>query len=81
MDMLEELFSCIAKNIIDRTNFGHQRNEKNSTIVHDIVDIRKAKYLFTRMDLHGIGVDQRRSDHIHTYARMHLRTSRNDKKN
>ena len=44
------LFSCMA-NIIDRTQFGHRRSENNTTIIYDIVDIRKAKYLFMRMDL------------------------------
>ena len=50
IDMPRELFSCMA-NIIDRTQFGHRRSENNTTIIYDIVDIRKAKYLFMRMDL------------------------------
>ena len=53
IDMPRELFSCMAS-IIDRTNFGHRRRENNTTIIYDIVDIRKAKYLFMRMDLDGV---------------------------
>ena len=53
IDMPREFFSFMA-NIIDRTQFGHPRSENNSTIIYGIVDIRKAKYLFMRMDLDGV---------------------------
>ena len=53
IEMRRELFSFMA-NIIDRTQFGHQRSENNTTFIYDIVDMRKAKYLFMRMDLNGV---------------------------
>ena len=53
IDMPRELFSFMA-NIIDCTQFGHQCSENNTTIIYDIVDMRKAKYLFMRMDLNGV---------------------------
>ena len=53
IDMPREFFSFIA-NIIDRTQFGHRRSENNTTITYDIVHMRKAKYLFMRLDLDGV---------------------------
>lgn len=60
VDMPGEVFSCIAKDILGRTNFGHQVLETNTWSSYKIVDIRKAKYLFKRMDLDGFETDGER---------------------
>ena len=60
VDMPGEIFSCIAKDIMGRTNFGHQLLETNTQTTYKIVDIRKAKYLFRRMDMDGCEVDRDR---------------------
>lgn len=58
MDMPREVFTCISKDIMERTNFGHQSNETNTQIIYQIVDLRKAKYLFKRMNLDGAELDR-----------------------
>ena len=58
IDMPEEIFSCIAKDIMGRTNFGHQLLETNTQTTYKIVDIRKAKYLLRRMDLDRFEVNR-----------------------
>ena len=57
VDMPEEVMECISKNILDRTNFGHEFSETNSQLFYKIIDFRKAKYLFRRMDIDGVEVD------------------------
>ena len=46
MDMPLEVFSCISKDIMDRTTFGHHKTDTNTQSSYRIIDIRKAKYLF-----------------------------------
>ena len=58
VDMPEEIFTCIAKDIMDRTNFGHQLSETNSQTIYKIINVRKARYLFARMDIDGFDVDR-----------------------
>ena len=58
MDMPLEVFSCISKDIMDRTTFGHHKTDTNTQSSYRIIDIRKAKYLFRRMDLDGVEVQQ-----------------------
>ena len=53
VDIPGEIFSCIAKDILGGINFGHQVLETNTSTTYKIFDIRKAKYLFKRMDLDG----------------------------
>ena len=43
---------------MQRTNFGQRFRETNTQVVYEITDIRKAKYLFARMDLDGTEVDR-----------------------
>ena len=57
VDMPYEVFSCISKEILVRTNFGHEFNETN-TQLYKIDDFRKARYLFRRMDIDGAEVDR-----------------------
>ena len=57
MDMPQELFNCISQDIMQRTSFGQRYKETNNLIVYEITDLRKAKYLFGRMDLDGSEVD------------------------
>ena len=58
MDMPEEVFSCLSKDLMARTNYGHQTTETNTVVKHKITHIRKARYLFARMDLDGSEVDR-----------------------
>lgn len=58
VDMPMEVFECISKDILDRTNFGHEFSETNTQMLYKIIDFRKAKYLFTRMDIDGAEVDR-----------------------
>ena len=58
MDLPAEVFSCLSEGIICRTNFGHEFSETNSLLIYKIRDIRKAKYLFARMDIDGVQVDR-----------------------
>ena len=58
VDMPGEIFTCIAKDVMDRTNFGHQLSETNSQTIYKIVDVRKASYLFARMALGGFDVNR-----------------------
>ena len=58
VDMFGEIFTCIAKDVMDRTNFGHQLSETNSQTIYKIVDVRKASYLFARMALGGFDVNR-----------------------
>ncbi|KAM7447141.1 hypothetical protein ABFA07_004582 [Porites harrisoni] len=57
VDMPMEVMECISKHILDRTNFGHESCETNSQLYYKIIDFRKAKYLFRRMDIDGTEVD------------------------
>ena len=57
MDMPQEVFECISKDPMQRTSFGQRFREANRQVVYGITDMRKAKYLFTRMDLDGTEVD------------------------
>lgn len=57
VDMPKEVMECISKNILDRTNFGHEFSETNSQLFYKIIDFRKAKYLFRRMDIDGVEVE------------------------
>ena len=57
MDMPQEVFECISKDLMQRTSFGQRFRETNTQLVYEITDMRKAKYLFTRMDLDGTDVD------------------------
>ena len=57
VDMPKEVLECISKNILDRTNFGHEFSETNSQLFYKIIDFRKAKYLFRRMDIDGVEVE------------------------
>ena len=43
---------------MQRTNFGHESIESNTRLIFKIKDIRKAKYLFARMDIDGAEVDR-----------------------
>ena len=43
---------------IQRTNFGHEFSETNTQMLYKIIDLRKAKYLYTRMDIDGAEVDR-----------------------
>ena len=58
MDMPSEVFSCLSEGIIQRTNFGHEFIESNTQLIFKIKDIRKANYLFARMDIDGAEVDR-----------------------
>ena len=58
MDMPSEVFSCLSEGIIQRTNFGHKFIESNTQLIFKIKDIRKANYLFARMDIDGAEVDR-----------------------
>ena len=58
MDMPSEVFSCLREGIIQRTNFGHEFIESNTQLIFKIKDIRKANYLFARMDIDGVEVDR-----------------------
>ena len=57
MDMLQEVFECISKDLMQRTSFGQWFRETNTQVVYEITDTRKAKYLFARMDLDSTEVD------------------------
>ena len=57
MDMPQEVFKCISKDLMQRTSFGPQFRETNTQVLYEITDMRKAKYLFMRMDLDGTEVD------------------------
>ena len=56
MDMPQEVFDCISKDLMQRTSFGQRFRETSTQVVYEITDMRKAKYLFTRMDLDGIAL-------------------------
>ena len=43
---------------MQRTSFGQRFRETNTQVVYEITDIRKAKYLFARMDLDRTEVDR-----------------------
>ena len=58
MDMPQEVFECISKDLMQRTSFGQRFRETNTQVVYEITDIRKAKYLFARMNLDGAEVDR-----------------------
>lgn len=58
MDMPSEVFSCLSEGTIQRTNFGHKFIESNTQLIFKIKDIRKANYLFARMDIDGAEVDR-----------------------
>lgn len=58
MDMPLELFDCISKDILQRTSFGQRYRETRTETVYEITDLRKAKFLFGRMDLDGSDVDR-----------------------
>ena len=58
MAMPREAFECISKDLLQRTSFGQRFKETNTQVVYEITDIRKAKYLFARMDLDGAEVDR-----------------------
>ena len=53
-----EVFSCLNEGIICQINFGHEFSETESQLIYKIRDIRKAKYLFVRMDIDGVEVDR-----------------------
>ena len=53
MDMPEAVFSCLSKDVKARTNYGHQTTETTTLVKHRITHMRKARYLFARMDLDG----------------------------
>ena len=57
MDMPQEVFECISKDLMQRTSFGQRFRETNTQLLFEITDMRKAKYLFARMDLDGTEVD------------------------
>ena len=57
VDMPYEVFSCVSKEILDRTNFGHKFNETNTQLLYKIHDFQKARYLFRRMDIDKAEVD------------------------
>ena len=57
MDMPQEVCECISKDLMQRTSFGQRFRETNTQVVYEITDMRKAKYLFVRMDLDGTEVD------------------------
>ena len=58
VDMPIEVFDCISKHILNRTNFGHSCKESRTQTVYEIFDLEKAKYLFRRMDLDGSEVEE-----------------------
>jgi len=58
MDMLQDVFECISKDLMQHTSFGLRFRETDIQVVYEITDIRKAKYLFARMDLDGAEVDR-----------------------
>ena len=58
MDMPQEVFECISKDLMQRTSFGQRFRETNTQVVYEITDLRKANYLFARMDLDGAEVDR-----------------------
>ena len=58
MDMPSEVFSCLSEGIIQRTNFGHKFIESNTQLIFKLKDIRKANYLFARMDIDGAEMDR-----------------------
>ena len=53
VDMPMEVLLGISKDILDRTNFGHEFSETNTQQFYKINDFRKALYLFKRMDIDG----------------------------
>ena len=57
MDMLQEVFECISKDLMQRTSFGQWFRETNTQVVYEITGMRKAKYLIARMDLDSTDVD------------------------
>ena len=42
MDMPEEVFSCLSKDVMARTNYGHRTTETTTLVKHRITHIRKA---------------------------------------
>lgn len=58
VDMPMEVFLGISKDILDRTNFGHEFSETNTKLLYKINDFRKARYLFMRMDIDGAEADR-----------------------
>lgn len=58
MDMFLEVFFCLSEGIILRINFGYKFIESNIQFIFKIKDIRKANYLFVRMDIDGVEVDR-----------------------
>ena len=57
MDIPLELSESISQDILQRTSFGQRYRETNTEIIFEVTDLRKAKYLFGRMDLDGFEVD------------------------
>lgn len=57
MDIPLEWFESISQDILQHTSFGQRYRETNTEIIFEISDLRKAKYLFGRMDLDGFEVD------------------------
>ena len=57
MDMPSEVLTSMTQDIMGRTNFGHELSEENAYLIYNIIDLRKAKYLFSRMDIDGAEVD------------------------
>ena len=43
MDMPQEVFECISKDLMQRTSFAQRFRETNTQVVYEITDIRKAK--------------------------------------
>ena len=58
MDISSEVFASIAEDIMGRTNLGHEFSETSSKLIYNITDFRKAKYLFSKMDIDGSKVDR-----------------------
>ena len=57
VDIPMEVLLSISKDILDRTNFGHEFSETNTQLFYKINDFRKARHSFKRMDIDGADVD------------------------
>lgn len=54
LDLPMELFSIIAKEIIEHNSYGHTLSETGTTVTYTFSTFGKAKYVFARMNLEGV---------------------------
>ncbi|KAJ7380574.1 hypothetical protein OS493_009041 [Desmophyllum pertusum] len=51
MDIPQEVFNVIAQHIIQRNSYGHQYKETPAVIYIEITDLKKAVFIFDKMNL------------------------------